>query len=209
MPSAIIQRMTANRSALQLWHVPATNVTGAFVVVTVFLCCSAAQAERADRSKPMTIESNGEQPGTVDLNKHSAVFTGNVSITQGTMEIHADRVEISEDPVGPKLGVASGSPGNPARFRQKGDRADEWSEGSASRIEYDSAVNRIRFVGDAHLRILHGTVVTDTASAALITYDIAAGSIVTAGGRTMVVLAPRPDATSDVPSVLAPAASQP
>ena len=47
------------------------------------------------------------------------------------------------------------------------------SEGDAQRIEYDSAANRVRFVGDAHLRMLKGSTVTDTAEASLITYDTA------------------------------------
>ena len=173
------------------------------------LCFGAVHAERADRSKPITIQSSGEQPGILNLNKHTVVLTGSVVITQGTLEIHADRVEVSENPTGPTLGVAYGSPGNPARFRQRDDRPDEWSEGDASRIEYDSAVNRIRFVGDAHMRIVHGTVVTDSASAPVVTYDTAAGTVVTGGGRTTLVLAPHAAPTSDVAPATAQAESQP
>ena len=178
----------------------------ALLAAAILVAALPAQAERADRSKPMSIESNGAKPDVVDLNKHSAVFTGNVVITQGTLQIHADRVEVSEDPNGERLGFAFGSPGTPARFRQKRDRPDEWSEGDAQRIEYDSAANRVRFIGDAHLRMLRGDTVTDTASAALITYDTAADTIAlngggrgaesgasspAAGGRTTVVFTPR------------------
>ncbi len=186
-----------------------------------------AHAERADRSKPMTIDSNGAQPDVVDLNKHSAVFTGNVVITQGTLQIHADRVEVSEDPNGQRLGFAFGTADHPATFRQKRDREDEWSEGEAQKIEYDSAANRVRFIGAAHLRMLRGTVVTDQASAALITYDTAADTIAlngggganadgsttsTSGGRTTVVFTPKPASSAPPPKPLelpapAPAAS--
>src|SRR5947208_840239 len=86
------------------------------VALAAMLCFGAVHAELADRSKPITIQSNGEQPGVLNLNKHTAVLTGSVVITQGTLEIHAERVEISQDPTGPTLGVAFGSPGNPARF---------------------------------------------------------------------------------------------
>jgi lipopolysaccharide export system protein LptA len=184
----------------------AASVAAALLAAT--LAASPAHAEKGDRTKPMTIDSNGAQPDVVDLSKHSAVFTGNVVITQGTLQIHADRVEVSEDPSGARLGYAFGSPGNPARFRQKRDRPDEWSEGDAQRIEYDSAANRVRFIGDAHLRMLRGDTVTDTASAALITYDTAADTIAlngggtrssdkgttttSSGGRTTVVFTPRP-----------------
>jgi lipopolysaccharide export system protein LptA len=167
-------------------------------------CALPAQAEREDRNQPMTVDSSGAAPDVVDLNKQSAVFTGNVVITQGTLQIHADRVEVSQDKEGNRLGFAFGTPGHPATFRQRRDRPDEWSEGEAQRIEYDSAGNRVRFIGDAHLRMLQGTTVTDQASAALITYDTAADTVALNGGpsntvspaspagRTTVVFTPRP-----------------
>ena len=176
-----------------------------------------ARAERADRTKPMSVTSAGANPDVVDLKKHSAVFVGNVIITQGTLEIHADRVEVSEDPDGQRLGFAYGSPEHPATFRQKRNGEDEYSEGDATHIEYDSAANRVRFVGAAHLRMLKGTVVTDQANAALITYDTAtdtiklgSGSATAAdgsassatGGRTTVVFTPK--APSSSPRAVAP-----
>ena len=173
---------------------------------------AAAHAERADRSKPMSVVSEGSNPDVVDLKKHSAVFVGNVVITQGTLEIHADRVEVSEDPDGQRLGYAFGSASHPATFRQKRDGEDEYSEGEATKIEYDSAANRVRFVGAAHLRMLKGTVVTDQANAALITYDTAtdtiklgsgeAGTASTTGGRTTVVFTPKPAGSAPPPKPL-------
>ena len=166
-----------------------------------------AQAERADRTKPMSVTSSGGNPDTVDLKKHSAVFVGNVIITQGTLEIHADRVEVSQDPDGNQLGFAYGSAEHPATFRQKRDGEDEYSEGDSTRIEYDSSANRVRFVGAAHLRMLKGTTVTDQANAALITYDTATDTIKlgsgegaaassASGGRTTVVFTPKAAASS-------------
>jgi lipopolysaccharide export system protein LptA len=171
-----------------------------------------AHAERADRTKPMSVTSSGGNPDVVDLKKHSAVFIGNVIITQGTLEIHADRVEVSEDPDGQRLGYAFGSAEHPATFRQKRDGEDEYSEGDATRIEYDSAANRVRFVGAAHLRMLKGTVVTDQANAALITYDTATDTIKlgsgegaassASGGRTTVVFTPKAPSSAPPPKPL-------
>ena len=173
---------------------------------------SPAHAEKADRTKPMSVTSSGGNPDVVDLKKHSAVFIGNVIITQGTLEIHADRVEVSEDPDGQRLGFAYGSPEHPATFRQKRDGEDEYSEGDATRIEYDSAANRVRFVGAAHLRMLKGTVVTDQANAALITYDTATDTIKlgsgegaassASGGRTTVVFTPKAPGSAPPPKPL-------
>jgi lipopolysaccharide export system protein LptA len=161
-----------------------------------------AHAEKADRTKPMSVTSGGNNPDVVDLKKHSAVFTGNVVITQGTLEIHADRVEVSQDADGNQLGFAFGSAARPATFRQKRDAVDEYSEGEAQKIEYDSAANRVRFVGDAHLRWLKGAVVTDQANSALITYDTGTETVklgngdsgtpsASSGGRTTVIFTPK------------------
>jgi lipopolysaccharide export system protein LptA len=184
-------------------------------LAAVALACAgpAAHAEKADRTKPMSVTSGGDHPDVVDLKKHSAVFTGNVVITQGTLEIHADRVEVSQDPDGNQLGYAFGSSARPATFRQKRDGTDEYSEGDAQKIEYDSAANRVRFVGAAHLRMLKGVAVTDQANAALITYDTASETIKLgsgepgtptslAGGRTTVIFTPKassaPKATEEL-----------
>jgi lipopolysaccharide export system protein LptA len=200
------------------------RVAPALVAITLAAVAGVgpAFAEKDDRTKPMSVTSGGTNPDIVDLKKHSAVFTGNVVITQGTLEIHADRVEVSQDPDGNQLGFAFGSPGKPATFRQKRDGVDEYSEGDSQKIEYDSAANRVRFVGAAHLRMLKGTIVTDQANAALITYDTATDTIKlgagdpgstssATGGRTTVIFTPKasnaPKATE--PLTLAPAASGP
>jgi lipopolysaccharide export system protein LptA len=168
----------------------------------------------------MTVDSSGSTD-VVDLSKHSAVFVGNVVITQGTLVIHADKVEVSEDPDGQRLGTAYGTPDHPATFRQKRDGEDLYSEGQAQRIEYDSAANRVRFVGAAHLRMLKGTVVTDQANAALITYDTASDTIklgsgeagtaaASSAGRTTVVFTPKaqnPSAKEPPPLKLDPSAA--
>ena len=174
------------------------------LAAAALLAAGGARAEREDRNKPMTVDSSGAVPDVVDLSQQKAVFTGNVVITQGTLQIHADRVEVSQDKDGNRLGFAFGSTEHPATFRQKRDRPDEWSEGEAQRIEYDSAANRVRFIGNARLRMLHAETVTDQASAALITYDTAADTVAlngagegsatptNPGGRTTVVFTPRP-----------------
>jgi lipopolysaccharide export system protein LptA len=201
----MIGRMRKMPNARTLQARPARSVAA----LIGLLCCAAVHAEHADRSKPITIHSNGEPPAVLNLNRRTAVLAGGVVVTQGTLEIHADRLEVSEDPMGPTLGVAFGSPASPARFRQKGDRPDEWGEGNASRIEYDSDANRIRFVGDAHVRVLRGSVVAESANAPVVTYDSAAGTIVMGGGRTTLVLSPRAGSTADALPSAAQAASQP
>ena len=178
-------------------------------LITLLLCAAAAVsalAEKADRSKPLTIEA--DQPGSVDLLKQVVVFNGNVVVAQGTMTIRADRVEVRERADGHRSAMAQGSPGKPAMFRQKRDGLDESIDGSAERIEYDSRGDVVRFTGLAQVRRLRGTVLADEINGNVITYDngnetfsvqgapAAVGSASAAGGRVRVVLAPRAEPAS-------------
>ncbi|HET9823005.1 MAG TPA: lipopolysaccharide transport periplasmic protein LptA [Burkholderiaceae bacterium] len=157
-------------------------------------------AERADRSKPLTIEA--DQPSSVDLIRQVVVFNGNVVVAQGTMAIRAERVEVRERPDGHRSASALGSAGKPATFRQKRDGVDEFIEGRADRIEYDSRGDVVRFVGTAQVRRLRGSTPADEISGELITYDngsetfsvqgAAAGASAPAG-RVRVVITPKPE----------------
>jgi lipopolysaccharide export system protein LptA len=103
-------------------------------------------AERADRDKPVNIESDRM---TADESKKVATFEGSVVLTQGTLSIRADRIVVRQDESGFQYGVAYG---NPARFRQKRDGTDEIVEGEALRLEYDGRAERVEFFDEARMR---------------------------------------------------------
>lgn len=63
------------------------------------------------------------------------------------------------------------------QFRQHGDQPDEWNEGQADRIEYDSAANQVRLIGSASLKNLTGTVVTQSIFSETITCDTARDTV--------------------------------
>jgi lipopolysaccharide export system protein LptA len=175
-------------------------------------CCIAAslalaslpvQAEKADRSKPMTLES--DQPCVVNLLKNTSSCSGNVVITQGTLVLRADRVELRETPEGYQFASAIGADGKPAQYRQKRDAVDEHVEGTAQRIDYDSRANTLRFEGKATARRLRGGVTADEIHGQVILWDNTAemfnvqGGVATdgnPGGRVRAVLAPREPAAS-------------
>jgi lipopolysaccharide export system protein LptA len=158
----------------------------------------AARAERADRLQPIVVEA--DKPGTIDLQRQVVVFNGNVVIKQGTMTIRAERIEVREGPSGARSAVATGSPGQPARYRQKRDGVDEWVEGSAARIEYDGQGGTLRFVGNGVVRRLRDGAVADEVTGHTIAWDDRSelfsveGGEPTAdnpGGRVRAVLTPR------------------
>jgi len=170
-----------------------------------------AFAEKGDRGKQMVVEA--DKPGSVDLQHQIVVFNGNVVISQGTMVIRADRVEVKESPDGYRTAAAIGSSGRPASYRQKRDAAGEWVEGTADRIEYDARADTLRFTGHAAVRRLRGAEAADEITGGTITWDNNAELFSVAGGaaspsnpagRVRAILSPRADsATSPDPAASA------
>lgn len=155
-----------------------------------------ALAERADRNQPLTVAA--DRQGTIDMQKQTVVFSGNVVLTKGTLVIKADRIEVREGRDGYRVATAFGSNGKPATLRQKRDGVDEYIDGRADRLEYEERGEQVRFVSDARVRRLRGSSVADEISGNLISYsaateifNVSAGDA-KGGGRVQAVLAPRP-----------------
>ena len=175
----------------------------AAAVAVLGLAVTPAHAEKADRSKPMVVEA--DRPSTVDLQRQVVVFSGNVSIAQGTMMMRAERVEMREMPDGYRTAVALGSAGKPATWRQRRDGVDEIVEGSADRIELDSRADTLRFLGNGAVRRLRGGAVADEITGGSIVWDNTAEvfkveggatSATNPSGRVRVILSPRADTIS-------------
>ncbi|MBX3611603.1 MAG: lipopolysaccharide transport periplasmic protein LptA [Hydrogenophaga sp.] len=175
-----------------------TFVLAAFVAAPVL-------AEQADRLKPLNAEADNLR---YDDARQVSVFTGNVVITKGTIVIRGAQVEVRQDPQGNQFGVVQGSPGY---FKQKREGLDEYIEGLAKRIEYDSKADTVRFIGEAVLRRYLGTQLNDETRGSLIVYDNrtevftvdgnpAAGNAGNPGGRVRATLTPVPRDGSTPPS---------
>jgi lipopolysaccharide export system protein LptA len=182
----------------------------ALLLLAALAAAAGVHAEKADRTKPLTIEA--DQPGTLDMAKQVVVFNGNVVVSQGTMSIRAERVEVRERADGHRSAIAQGREGKAATFRQKRDGVDETVEGSADRIEYDSRGDVVRFAGNAQVRRLRAGTPADEVSGSVITYDngnetftvqgsaSAPGAASPApGGRVRVVITPKPEAAASAP----------
>jgi lipopolysaccharide export system protein LptA len=105
-----------------------------------------AMAERADRDKPINFQ--GDSLGGNTDTKISDLI-GNVVITQGTLTIHADRIQFHQNP---DNSVSATALGNPVSFREKRDGADEYYEGFAQRIVYDGAKRIVELFDRALLK---------------------------------------------------------
>ncbi len=118
----------------------------AVIIVSAILAIAHAHAERADRDKPVNLESD-----TVDLDdgKREGTFAGNVVLSQGTLLIKADKIVVKQDADGFQYGIAYGKP---ASFRQKREGFDEFIEGFGERIEYDSKADTVQFFKNSHIK---------------------------------------------------------
>jgi lipopolysaccharide export system protein LptA len=166
-----------------------------------------AGAEKADRYKPMVIEADKDL--VADDRKQVVVYNGNAVLSQGTMLLRAERIEVRELPDGYRAATAIGTRAKPASWRQRRDGVDETVEGSAERIEFDGRADTLRFVGQAGLRRLRGAGVAEEITGGVVVWDnitevftVEAGdrSAANPTGRVRTVLTPRADPAAAPPS---------
>ncbi|MNY86403.1 Lipopolysaccharide export system protein LptA precursor [compost metagenome] len=179
-----------------------------------------AHAERADRDKPMNIESDALRH---DELTQTSVFTGNVVMTKGTIVLRGAQLDVRQDAQGYQHGVVKAEAGKRAYFRQKRDTApgapDEVVEGEGEIIEYNGKTDDVKLIRRGQLRRYTGGKLSDDIMGSVITYNnltdvftvdgekrsnqpssAPAGS----GGRVRAILAPKA-APSASPSAPVPA----
>jgi len=104
------------------------------------------RAENADREKPIHLESDSV---VVDDITQTSVFEGNVQLTQGTLQIEAAKIVLTQDKQGYKHCTATGKL---AHFRQKHEGTGEYMEGYGERIEYDTRIETVDFFVQARVK---------------------------------------------------------
>jgi lipopolysaccharide export system protein LptA len=126
------------------------------------------RAERADRDKPMNVESDRLDHDDLRL---VSVFQGRVVLTKGTLILKGDRIEVREDPQGFQYGQVIPKAGEKAFYRQKREGVNEWIEGEADRIEYDGKADVVTLIRQARLRRYLGTQLNDEFTGDRIVYE--------------------------------------
>ena len=188
------------------------------LLLAALLQGGAALAERADRDKPMNVESDALR---YDDAKQTSVFTGKVVLTKGTMLIRGARMDVRQDNDGNQFGVVTAEPGKLAFFRQKrdsrGDSLDEFMEGEAELIEYDGKADTVTFSRRAILRRFVGSTLNDEITGQVIVYNNTTSVMTVDGGpaeaggssrsgRVRAVLTPRNDDGASAPKAATPTA---
>ena len=123
------------------------RLLASFACAAVVALPAPARAEQADRNKP--IHFSAEQPAEVDFDKRVGTLRGNVVITQGTLTIHADRIDFKQNP---DNSLSATAYGNPIDFREKKDGSDEYYEGYAQRAVYNGQTHTLELFDNALLK---------------------------------------------------------
>jgi lipopolysaccharide export system protein LptA len=173
-------------------------------------CCllaalaASAAAEKADRDKPVNLEADRV---TIDDTKKIALFEGNVVLTQGTLQIRGDRMEVRQDKDGFRQGTTWGGP---AHFRQKRDGVDEYIEGWAERIEYDGRAESVQMFNRAQLKRgqdeVRGNYISYDSRSEFFQVTGAGSPAAESGGRVRAVIQPK---SKDPPPAGAPVTLKP
>lgn len=146
------------------------------------LALPAAQAEKADRLKPMVF--TAEKQGRIDGVNQRTELTGNVVITQGTLQLRAEKVDMRETRDGYIQAFANGAADQQVSFRQALDKPGEAVDGVASQLEYDTRTETVRFIGNARLRSTRGTAITNEVTGAVIVFNSRTEEFTVEGGTT-------------------------
>ncbi|MDB5892661.1 MAG: lipopolysaccharide transport periplasmic protein LptA [Rhodoferax sp.] len=168
---------------------------------------SPAFAEKADRDKPMNVEADNMR---YDDLKQTNVFTGRVVMTKGSIIVRGARIDVRQDAAGYQYGLVTAEPGKLAYFRQKRDGVDEFIEGEAETIEYDSKADNVKLIKRAVMRRYIGSTLGDETTGAVIVYENTTGvytvdggaapggktAAANGGGRVRAMLSPKPAASA-------------
>lgn len=99
-----------------------------------------------DANQPIRIQANA---ATLDDRRSTAVYTGNVVITQGSMRLTGNRVTLTTNAAGDVSKVVS--VGSPATYRQQPEADGKPVDARAQTIEYHAADDRVVLIDQAFL----------------------------------------------------------
>jgi lipopolysaccharide export system protein LptA len=152
-----------------------------------------AAARDADRNQPMNIESD-RQEGTLDGNSVN-VLTGNVTITQGSLDIRAGRADIHQRGGDVVRAVLTG---NQAVLKQQMDDGSPMTA-KADRIDYDMTADVIVLTGNYTVTTPRGST-----SGQRLTYNLKSGRVESGGDSGRVRMTIQPKATRTPPAAEKP-----
>jgi len=99
-----------------------------------------------DREQPVKVSADNLE---ANRSKNLSVYSGNVVITQGSLQIRADRVEVHGNAQGEINRVVA--TGRPAHFQQQVEESTNPVKAKAKRIEFLVGSDSLQLTGEAHV----------------------------------------------------------
>lgn len=149
----------------------------ALLLAAVALYGCNVTALESDREQPITIQADDAM---IDDRQGTSVYTGDVTIDQGTLHISAHEVEIISDGdrVIQIIASSKGDNGPLAHYEQQPDEDESLVQADARKITYFVQEERLHLVGNARLEQAR-----DTFSGEILYYNVNKG-IVNLSGST-------------------------
>ena len=120
------------------------------LLTALYLLASGSSALDSDRHQPIRIQADAAK---VDEKEGTSIYSGNVVIVQGTLQLTADEVEIytAENEVIQIIAKASNEAGTPAKYEQQSNETEELVKAEAQTITYLIQEARLHLSGTAKL----------------------------------------------------------
>lgn len=157
-----------------------------FITILALSVPALAWAKSSDRNQPIYLDSNNQE-GVMDGNSTN-VWTGNVTLKQGTLDIAAQRAELTQRDGDPSKAVFTGSP---VKLRQQQDDGT-WMDATANRIEYDMSGEIITLIGNYTVKSPRGS-----NSGQRMVYNTKTGNVQSGGDGTRVKTVIQPKSAAD------------
>lgn len=148
-----------------------------------------AWAKSSDRNQPIFLDSDNQE-GVMDGNSTN-VWIGNVTLKQGTLDITAQRAELTQRNGDASKAVFTGSP---VKLRQQQDDGT-WMDAIADRIEYDMTSETIVLIGNYTVKSPRGS-----NSGQRMVYNTKTGNMQSGGDGTRVRTVIQPKSAAPVPN---------
>jgi lipopolysaccharide export system protein LptA len=156
------------------------------LLLAALVACLAAPsvaAKTSDRRQPMNIDA-GAQAGALDGNSVN-VLSGGVTITQGTLDIRANRADIHQRNGDVARAVLTGSP---VVLKQQMDDGSPMTA-RASKVDYDLQTEIVVFTGNVSIEQPRGTMTGQR-----VVYNLRTGRVDSGGeggGRVKMTIQPK------------------
>lgn len=126
------------------------------ITSVIFVTIAPALALKSDVKQPVAVDSLKQ---SLDIQNNVSIFTNNVVIKQGTIDIRADKVVVTY-PGGDQKKTYIEAFGDPVTFYQMQDDGKP-VKGHAQKVRYDVAPQLVTLTGDAYVEQLDSNMKSD------------------------------------------------